>query len=139
VGGLEALAPSFWIHQALRNIRLQLFGLLFTLSINSHKFLSCRPEPNTVKMAPQKKNKKDSNTINAKLSLVMKSGKGTNPSIRLPYLQSFIDQIANEEFKQSLWATSQVRSIRLRLGNLLSGRCTNTAQRSRACDPARPS
>ncbi len=30
-------------------------------------------------MAPIKKNKKDSNTINSKLALVMKSGKGSSP------------------------------------------------------------
>ncbi len=34
-------------------------------------------ENNTVEMAPIKKNKKDSNTINSKLALVMKSGKGS--------------------------------------------------------------
>jgi hypothetical protein len=31
-------------------------------------------------MAPQKKSKKDANSINSKLALVMKSGKGTLPS-----------------------------------------------------------
>ncbi|QPH05698.1 60S ribosomal protein L30 [Epichloe festucae Fl1] len=41
------------------------------------KFPSFRLESINVKMAPQKKNKKDANSINSKLALVMKSGKVT--------------------------------------------------------------
>ncbi|GAB0143725.1 60S ribosomal protein L30 [Epichloe bromicola] len=53
-----------------------MFTNLFTL-LSKVKCPSSRPESINVKMAPQKKNKKDANSINSKLALVMKSGKVT--------------------------------------------------------------
>lgn len=48
-------------------------NLLIKDTVNS------RSPNNTVEMAPTKKNKKDANSINSKLALVMKSGKGKQP------------------------------------------------------------
>lgn len=58
------------------NIQRGFVATTFSTLFNKVKCLSSRPESINVKMAPQKKNKKDANSINSKLALVMKSGKG---------------------------------------------------------------
>lgn len=44
-------------------------------------------------MAPQKKSKKDANSINSKLALVMKSGKGMQPNFQETELLELSTQV----------------------------------------------
>jgi len=70
-------APQFSIHPKIRKLNHQVATSLSSSSASpSIVNFRRRQPPNTDTMAPQKKSKKDANSINSKLALVMKSGKG---------------------------------------------------------------